>query len=107
MIYVKVDREEMIRRNSQRRFCLGISGDFPVLSDEDVHRCEELGGSVGTRPDDEPGKFATRWDEFMKRTYPVVEQYREQNILYEIDGRPSIEEVHGAVMTIISSFDKA
>jgi len=105
VIYIKVDQAEMIRRNSQRRFCLGISGDFPVLSEADARRCEEQGGVVGTRPDDEPEKFATRWDEFMKRTYPVVEKYRAQGILREVDGMPSIEEVHEAVMNIISSFD--
>ncbi len=104
VIYLKVDEQEMIRRNSQRRFCLGISGDFPVLNEADVRRCEELGGSVGTRPDDEPGKFKTRWDEFMKHTFPVVKGYRAQGILHEVDGMPSIAEVHEKVMEIINSF---
>jgi len=101
VLFLSVDKEEMIRRNSQRKFCLGIKGDFSVTTDADRRRCEELGGEVGVRPDDEPGKFATRWDEFMTRTYPVVEVYRRQKIVKEIDGMRSIAEVHRDVMNII------
>jgi adenylate kinase len=99
-----VDKEEMIRRNSQRKFCLGIKGDFPVVSTTDEERCRVAGGTIGTRPDDEPAKFATRWDEFMNRTYPVIEKYQKQGIVHEIDGMKLIDEVHAAVMKVIDSF---
>jgi adenylate kinase len=101
-IYLKVDRDEMIRRNSQRKFCLGIAGDFPVLTDDDASRCEKLGGHVGTRPDDEPAKFATRWNEFMEQTFPVVERYLAEGIAREVDGMPSVPEVHEKVMELVS-----
>ena len=35
IMYLAVDKNEMIRRNSIRKFCLGIAGDFPVVTDED------------------------------------------------------------------------
>lgn len=102
VIYLKVDQEEMIRRNSQRKFCLGISGDFPVTTEHDAERCVELKGHVGTRPDDDPAKFATRWNEFMSRTYPVIEKYQTQGIVYEIDGMKSIEATHAQVMGVVN-----
>ncbi len=100
VFYLKVDREEMIRRNSKRQFCLDIVGDFPVLNEADRQRCLELGGRVGTRPDDEPAKMQTRWDEFMTRTYPVIKKYQETDVadLYEIDGFQSIADVHAEIM---------
>jgi adenylate kinase len=104
-IYLKVDREEMIRRNSQRRFCLGISGDFPVVTEEDRARCEELGGRVDVRPDDAPEKFATRWDEFMNQTFPVVERYLKEGIAQEVDGMPAPPEVHESVMGVINKLN--
>ena len=104
-IYLKVDRDEMIRRNSQRKFCLGIAGDFPVITDEDREKCRKLGGKVDTRPDDAPEKFATRWDEFMNQTYPVAERYLKEGIAKEVDGMPSVPEVHQAVMEVIHSFE--
>jgi adenylate kinase len=104
IMYLAVDKNEMIRRNSIRKFCLGIAGDFPVMTGEDRERCEKAGGKIGTRPDDDPTKFATRWDEFMTRTYPVVEGYRQQGIVHEVDGMPSVEEVHVQIMEIVKKY---
>ena len=104
IMYLAVDKNEMIRRNSIRKFCLGIAGDFPVVTDEDRERCEKAGGKIGTRPDDDPTKFATRWDEFMTRTYPVVEGYRQKGIVHEVDGMPSVEEVHAQIMEVVKSY---
>jgi adenylate kinase len=104
-IYLKVDREEMIRRNSRRKFCLGVSGDFPVVTDEDRLKCEKLGGQVGSRADDAPEKFVTRWDEFMNQTHPVVERYLQEGIAKEVDGMPAPPVVHESVMEVIKSFD--
>lgn len=101
VIYLNVDRDEMLERNSQRQYCLGIAHDFPVVSEADVQRCAQLGGQVGVRPDDGTAEMATRWDEFMNRTYPVVEAYRQRGIVHEVDGRPSVKEVHGSVMSIV------
>ena len=64
-----------------------------------------MSGTIGTRPDDEPEKFATRWDEFMNRTYTVIENYRTLDMVNEVNGMMSIEEVHASVMEIINRFD--
>jgi adenylate kinase len=106
-IYISVDKEEMERRNSKRVFCLDAKGgDFPVFTEEDKAKCEEKSGHEGRRPDDDPEKFITRWDEFQSQTCPVVKEYMERNILHEIDGMSSIEEVHEEVMKIIDSFKR-
>lgn len=107
IILLSVDRDEMERRNSRRRFCLGITGDFPVLNDEDKKRCSQLGGTVGVRSDDDPEKFSTRWEEFMNRTKPVIEKYKKRGLVYEVDGMKSIEEVHDQVMNVIDSLEKS
>ncbi|MBI1833704.1 MAG: nucleoside monophosphate kinase [Candidatus Andersenbacteria bacterium] len=101
-IRLVVDQDEMVARNSKRRFCMDIKNDFPVVTDEDVKKCEELGGRIGRREDDSPEIFAMRWSEFMDKTWPVIKKYKQEGILQEIDGHHSIEEVHGAVMQLIS-----
>ena len=105
VIYLDVDKKEMMKRNSIRKFCLGVLGDFPVVTDEDKQRCQEVGGEVGTRPDDEPEKFATRWDEFMNRTYLVVENYRSLDMVNEVNGMQSVEEVQNSVMRVIGKYE--
>jgi len=106
-ILLDVPQEEMIKRNSKRRFCLGIKSDFPVITEEDAAKCTAQGGTVGMRPDDDPAKFATRWDEFKKRTYPVVENYEQTGILKRVDGQGTIEDVHAAVMNVIQAYNAA
>lgn len=103
-IRLAVEKEEMIARNSKRRFCLDIDGDFPVVDEEDEKKCVEVGGRVGQRPDDDPEKFATRWSEFMENTWPVIESYKKEGILHEVDGSLPVPEVHDSVMAVIDSF---
>ena len=104
VIFLKLDKEEMIKRNSQRQFCLGIAGDFPVVSPADEERCKQAGGHIGTRADDEPEKFKTRWDQFMSLTHPVVESYRERGMVNELDGMKEISEVEADIMKIINTY---
>lgn len=105
IIYLEVEKEIMMERNSKRLYCMDVPEDFPVLDDADKARCASLGGNVGRRPDDESEKFLTRYNEFMKHTYPVVEKYRAEQILQAINGTLSIEAVHKDVMRIIDQYD--
>lgn len=103
VIYLAVERGEMERRSSQRRYCLDIEGDFPVVSAEDEQRCQDLGGRIGVRADDAPEKHTTRWEQFLELTHPVIERYREQGIVHEVNGMASIDDVHRHVMEVIAS----
>lgn len=103
-ILLQVDKQDMINRNTKRRFCLGIDNDFPVVTDEDVKRCKELGGQVDIREDDRPEKIETRWQEFENKTYPVIKKYTQEGILHEIDGQLAIPEVHTEVMKVIDQY---
>lgn len=103
VVFLEVDKDEMIRRNSSRRFCLGLKSDFPVVNEQDAAKCEELGGQVGIRPDDAPDKFSKRWEEFHTHTMPVVDKYRAEGIVHEVDGLHPIDEVHRKVMKIVEA----
>lgn len=102
-IFLTVDKDEMMARNAKRRYCVVMEGaDFPVVTLEDEKRCSAMGGEVGRRADDDPEKFATRWSEFIELTLPVVKNYRARGILQEVNGMKTVEEVHEAVMGVIS-----
>ncbi len=99
--YLYVPKETMIERNSKRQFCLDIDGDFPVLTDEDRERCAQLKGRIGIRPDDAVEKFITRWSEYEKQTYPIIDRYLQEGIAYELDGLGSVEKVHQDIMKLV------
>lgn len=107
-IRLVVDKEDMIERNSKRRYCLDVQGDFPVNTSEDEKRCAELGGRIGIRPDDESrNKIETRWSQFEENTLPVIEQYTLEGILHEVDGKRPIEEVQRDVVAIIEKIQQS
>lgn len=107
VILLDIDRRQMEERNLKRRYCLDITPDFPVLSVEDMERCEKIGGRVGRRPDDEPDKFSARWQQYTDLTKPVVDRYEQEDILARVDGRSAIEDVHAAVMQVVRSHGAA
>lgn len=105
VILLKIDEQEMRARTSKRLFCLDIPNDFPVVTDKDKAHCQELSGRIGVRPDDGEKKLAIRWEVFNNRTMPVIESYRQQGLLQEIDGVGSIAEVHHRVMHVVNSYE--
>ena len=52
----------------------------------------------GVRADDAEHILKTRFTEFSEKTLPVVEFYREKEILIEVDGNPPKEDVHQTIL---------
>lgn len=104
-IYLEVNKEVMMERNSKRMYCMDIEDGFPVIDSEDEAICLSRGGRIGRRPDDEPDKFLTRYNQFMEHTYPVVQRYEQEHILHAVDGIPDIQTVHQEIMDIIRQYD--
>lgn len=102
-VVLNISRDEMIRRNSKRIFCLDVANDFPILTEADKERCEELDGVAGRRVDDEPSKLAIRWDEFMKHTNPVIQRYLTTDIGHDINGEQPVQAVFSDILELIHS----
>lgn len=49
------------------------------------------------RPDDKPEVIRKRIEVYKKQTAPVIEYYRERNVLLNIDGNPELGQVVGSV----------
>jgi len=74
---------------------------FLKLEEEDaIERFKESIkiGDRGTRTDDDPDAIHRRFSEFREKTLPVIDFYRQKNLLIEIDGRPPIEEIFNKII---------
>jgi adenylate kinase len=103
VFYVDLPREESVKRISSRKLCKDNSHPLIVgkdLSEDDV-KCPICGSEVYRREDDTPEKALKRlkWSE--KLLSPVLDYYRNKNMLMEIDGKNSIENVHKKIMSYI------
>ena len=103
--YIKVSREELVRRLSGRLVCRGCQS--PYHRDSAPPRtpgeCDRCGGELYQRDDDKPEAVRKRIQVYLEETEPVVEYYRTAGILREVDGEGSVEQVGRALMEALRS----
>jgi adenylate kinase len=93
VLYLKVPDEDLVARIQKRRVC-SKCGKF---TSDDHKSCPDCGGALTLRNDDTPKAVKNRLEIFHKTTEPVIEYYKERNLLHEVDGRSSIEKVREGV----------
>jgi adenylate kinase len=74
--------------------------NFDVLEDRIKKRVEES-GSNDLRPDDNLETLRNRIKIYKESTLPIVEYYKNKNILFKIDGMLSINDVYKNILKII------
>lgn len=74
--------------------------NFDVLEDRIKKRVEES-GSIDLRPDDNLETLRNRIKIYKESTLPIVEYYKNKNILFKIDGMLSIDDVYKNILKII------
>jgi len=87
VLYLKVPKEEIIRRISGRRQCKECSAVYNIHSNppKEKGKCGNCGGKLFSREDDLPKTVEKRWNVFISMTQPVVEFYRNRGLLHEVD----------------------
>jgi adenylate kinase len=95
VIYLRVPVEELLERITLRYVCpqcgatYHIRGSAPRTSGE----CDACGSPLQQRPDDRIDVARRRLDVYFAQTAPLIEFYRNQGILTEINGAQSIDAV--------------
>jgi len=93
---IKISPQEAIWRNTRRKICLKCDTPIPYNSEtKDLKICpiKGCGGKLITRKDDNPKIIKRRLRVFMKETQPVINYFRRQGLLIEINGEQSIPNV--------------
>lgn len=73
------------------------------LSDEEGMRRISERAKIGGRADDFPENVAQRLKIFHERTEPILEYFRQKGLLVEVDGSPTISEIHGSIMKLFNN----
>jgi adenylate kinase len=80
---------------------------FTPQQAKNLPRCEKCGGQLYQRPDDQPDVVARRIDVFLHHTAPLIDYYKAQRKLENIDGQMSIEEVRDDISRRLAALDGA
>ena len=107
MIFVNISYEESVRRVSQRWICNACQATLIMGKDvfEENKVCLKCSGSISQRSDDTSVGIKKRLEVFEKETVPVIEYFRNKNLVVEVDGSQSIEKVFEDIVFLISKGD--
>lgn len=103
IFYISISREESIKRLSIRKLCKKYA--HPLIVGKDIKekdtKCPICGSEVYRREDDTPEKILKRLEWNKKLLDPVIKYYKSKNMLIEINGEQSIENVHKEITSYI------
>jgi adenylate kinase len=87
--------EAVVERLSGRRVCRKCGHNFHVLFDppESGGVCSHCGGEVYTRDDDREEAIQRRLRVYREQTAPLIDYYRGEGILIDVDARPAVGQV--------------
>jgi len=94
-IYIKVPSKELVKRLSGRWLCRVCQAPYHIVTSppKAPGKCDKCGSELYQRPDDKKETVRERLKVFFSQTIPLIEYYRRQNKLVEVDGNLGIEEV--------------
>lgn len=98
VIYINVSEEEAIKRIGKRRVCTRC-GKFSVFNGKEI--CNECGGELALRDDDTPQAVKERFQVFHEATEPMIDYFKEDGKLAEVNGNGSVEEVREEIKRTI------
>ncbi|MGD9315433.1 MAG: adenylate kinase [Anaerolineae bacterium] len=101
--YIKVAEDVLLARLAGRWTCRKCGAMYHQLfgppKEEGV--CDRCGGELYQRPDDTPETQKHRIKVYFEQTAPLIDYYREQGLLVEVDGGPGIDEIQAELLNII------
>jgi len=107
VLYLSVPDEELVRRLSGRWLCRECQTAYHTVFSPPTQEgiCDVCGGQLYQREDDKPETVRARLDVYHERTAPLIEYYRDQGLLLEVDGSGDIEAVQRAMLAAVRSLD--
>lgn len=100
VLSVQVPRAVIIERLAGRRNCknCGALSHTVFNPPKKAGVCDQCGGELYQRHDDEEETVANRLKVYEKQTQPLVNYYRQRQLLREIDGVGAVEEIRARVL---------
>ena len=95
VLYVRVSQEMLVRRLAGRLICKNCQATYnrEFNPPPSGGQCGKCGDDLYQRDDDRAEAVVKRLSVFFEQTAPLVEFYRSKEVLREVDGERSIEDV--------------
>jgi adenylate kinase len=101
VVNIFVEKDEIIRRLSSRMICGSCNSVYSIddLKNMPDMKCSICGGKLYKRKDDEKNIIEKRLEVYETETRPLIDYYSKQNLLIDVDGNGSEDEVTERVLS--------
>ena len=102
-VNVDVPDENIINRMSGRRACLGCGATYHITFNPPVKEgiCDTCGQELVLRDDDKPETVKKRLDVYHQQTQPLIDYYKNAEVLAEVDGTQPMDAVFQGIVEIL------
>ena len=109
VLYIKVSNEELLKRLGGRWLCQNCQTPYHLITapPKVPGKCDKCGGELYQREDDKEETVKERLRVFFAQTIPIVDYYRGQSKLIEVNGNQGIQEVAKEIMLSLRKQGKA
>jgi adenylate kinase len=103
VLCIQVPEDELLGRLAGRWTCRGCGDVYHRQSrwPKVEGRCDRCGGELYQRDDDQPEAVRRRLEVYSRQTAPLIDYYRGQGKLVEVDGYRSVDEVSGELQAAL------
>ena len=103
---LNISTKTLEKRITGRRVCEDCNAIYNINDTAKAPQvesvCDKCGGKLYQRKDDNLESFQTRFAMYQEKTEPIIDHYRKQNVLHEIDSNHEFDEVFRQIDEIIS-----
>ena len=103
VIDFEVPQSELVGRLTGRRSCPACGAMFHVMfrAPEQDGICDDCGGDLIQRADDNEETVSSRLAVYGEKTQPLIDYYRERGLLRNVNGTGGLDEVFAAVLAVV------
>ncbi|MCY9516290.1 adenylate kinase [Paenibacillus apiarius] len=103
VIDLSVDRNLLLARLTGRRICKSCGATYHVMFNPPKQEgvCDKCQGELYQRSDDSEEKVGTRLDEYINKTAPLLEYYKNKGLLRQVDGEKEIDTVTSEIVSLL------
>lgn len=104
VINIDVDEEVLINRAVGRRICkkCGATYHIEFNAPKEENKCDVCGNNLSHRDDDKEETVAQRIKVYTKNTKPLIDYYKEKDLILDVNGNQSIEKVSKDIISGLS-----
>ena len=107
VILIDVDKKTLEKRITGRRLCENCHTIYNINDENNSPKiesvCDNCGGKLYQRSDDNLESFQTRYQTYEEKTQPIIEHYKKQNVLKTVNGNDSVENIFKEIDKIIKN----